>query len=112
MGNASQTTSSGYTGSRNSSIHSTWQGSSTQGRGRPASSHGKDIPGKGSRSSYLRANALKIDKETTPGIVRSRQGREGTATRQDAASAPDRLRVELREENFPDPLVVAALQEA
>jgi hypothetical protein len=47
------TTSSGYTGSRNSSIHSTWQGSSTQGRGRPASSQGSDMPGSGSRSSYL-----------------------------------------------------------
>ena len=53
MGNASQTTSSGYTGSRNSSIHSTWQGSSTQGRGNPASSQGRDMPGRGSRSSYL-----------------------------------------------------------
>merc|ERR1719241_28163 len=66
MERASQTTSSGYTGSRNSSIHSTWQGSSTQGRGGPASSHGKDIPGRGSRSSYQIAFGSNFAKKTFP----------------------------------------------
>merc|ERR1719261_387226 len=60
------TTSSGYTGSRNSSIHSTWQGSSTHGLGKPASSQGSDMPGSGSRSSYQIAFGSNFAENTFP----------------------------------------------